>query len=212
MRIASAAGFLTILATFATPAHAQIGSNETSIAVGLVSSTLAGEDADNVSSKIGFIGEIQLVHPLNRRIGIQTGAGIIQKGSHLSLTQVGGDDSSLNLSYLEVPAMLRIGFAGRYSEIRPAIFFGPAASLNVGCKYKVPTQGGGSIESDCEPDGPQIKAYDFSLVAGAGAEFGAFGAFARYDHGFVSIDNSGAGDKVYNRAIIVGVTWNNSAR
>lgn len=76
--------------------------------------------------------------------------------------------------------------------------------------FKVGTQGGGSIESDCEPDGPQIKAYDFSIAGGGSVEFGSFGAFARYDHGLVSIDNSDDAGKVYNRAIIVGVIWNTS--
>lgn len=213
MRIRTVTGFLTIIAAgFAAPAHAQLGSNETAIAVGVVSSTLAGEDAQNVSRKTGFMGELQLVHPLNSRIGVQSGLGIIQKGSQLALAGGGSDKSSLKLSYFEIPAMLRVGFARRYSDVRPAIFFGPAVALNVGCRYKVATQNGGSIESDCEPDGPQIRAYDFSLVAGAAVEFGNFGGFARYDHGFVSIDNSGFGDKVYNRAIIVGATWSNSGR
>lgn len=198
--------------TIASELHAQIGQNETSLLGGVVSSTLAGESADNVSRKYGLMGELQLVHPFTTQIGLQTGLGIVQKGASLALGGGTTDKSQLKLSYFEVPLMLRIGFAGRYADVRPAVFFGPIAALNVGCKYNVATQGGGNFESDCEPDGPEIKAFDFSLAAGASAEFRNFGAFARYDHGLVTVDNSDAGDKVFNSAIIVGVIWNTSSR
>ncbi len=213
MRIRTVAGLLTICAAVTTaPLQAQIGTNETAFLVGLVSSTLAGEDAGNVSRKTGLMAELQLVHPFTPNIGFQTGLGIVQKGASLALGGGTTDKSGLKLSYFEVPAMIRIGFAGRYSELRPAVFLGPTASLNVGCQYKVATQNGGSIESDCEPNGPQIKAFDFSIAGGGSVEFGSFGAFLRYDHGLVSIDNSDLADKVYNRAIILGVIWNTSSR
>ncbi len=213
MQIRTVACLLAIYAAgTATPLHAQIGSNETALIVGLVSSTLAGEDASNVSRKIGMMAELQLVHPFTQNIGFQTGLGVVQKGASLALGGATSGKSSLKLSYFEAPAMLRIGFAGRYSEVRPALFFGPIASLNVGCRYKVPTQNGGSVESDCEPDGPQIRAYDISIAGGGSVEFGRFGGFLRYDHGMVSIDGSDFADKVYNRAIILGVVWNTSSR
>ena len=212
MHRGTAAGLLMILVVGApASAYAQLGASETSLLGGIVSSTLAGADVDNASRKTGLMGAIQLVHPLTTHIGLQTELGIIQKGASLSLAPAAGK-SQLKLSYFEVPAMLRIGFAGKYSELRPFIFFGPAVSLNVGCQYKVATGGGGSVESDCDPDGPDISAFDFSAVGGASIERGSFGIFARYDHGFRTIDGSSARDDVKNRAFMAGVIWNTSTR
>lgn len=192
-------------------AHAQVGANETALLGGLVSATLAGADVADANRQTGVMGALQLVHPFTTRIGFQTELGIIQKGATIPLSG-SASTISLKLSYLEVPAMLRVGFAGKYSTLRPALFFGPAAALNIGCKYKVPTQGGGSIESDCQQDGPDISAFDFSLVGGGSIEFGNFGAFARYDHGLRTIDNSDEKDDVRNRAFILGAIWNTSKR
>jgi hypothetical protein len=214
MRIGIAAGVLLILAVgSAAPAFAQLGANETAVLGGLVSSTLAGRDVDNASRQTGLMGALQFTHPVSTHIGLQTELGLIQKGAYLTFgTATGTGKSQLKLSYLEVPALIRIGFAGKYSEIRPYIFFGPAGSLNVGCKYKVGTGGGGSFESDCDPDGPDISAFDVSAVVGGSIERGNFGIFARYDHGFRTIDGSSAKDDVMNRALIFGLLWNTSSR
>ncbi len=175
MRIRTIAGLLTIFAAgTAARLHAQVGQIETALLGGIVSSTLAGEDADNVSRKTGFMAELQLVRPFTTQIGFLTGLGIVQRGASLALGGGTTGKSALKLSYFEVPAMLRAGFAGRYSQVRPAIFFGPIASLNVGCKYKAATQNGGSVETDCEPDGPQIKAFDFAIAGGGSVEFWKF--------------------------------------
>jgi hypothetical protein len=158
------------------------------------------------------MGAVQLVHPFTRQIALQTEFGVIQKGASLSLG-AGNGTSTLKLQYIEVPAMLRLNLAGKYAEIRPALFFGPAVALNVGCKYKVPTgTSGGTFESDCDPDGPDIAALDYSLVGGGSVEFGSFGVFARYDHGLKSIDGSETHDDVKNRAIMLGIIWNTSNR
>jgi hypothetical protein len=195
-----------------TPALAQLGANETALLGGIVSSTLGGADADNVSRHTGVMGAIQLVHPFTPRFALQTELGIIQKGASLSLGS-GSGTATLKLQYLEVPAMLRINLAAKYSEIRPAFFFGPAIALNMGCKYKVPTNtSGGTFESDCDPDGPDIAALDYSVVGGGSVEFGSFGVFARYDHGLRTIDGSSTADDVKNRAFILGVSWSTSSR
>lgn len=214
MRIRQVAGFLTLV-TLATagPAIAQVGRNETSLLGGGVISNLAGRDVQNGlgTTRVGLMGAVQLVHPFTQLIGIQTEFGILQKGASL---QFGGSttQSSIQLSYFEIPVMARINFAGKYATWRPAIFAGPAVALNVGCKYKLGTQDGGSIESDCEQGGPQIKAFDFSAVAGASLEYGSFGLFARYDHGLVTIDASDAKDDVRNRALVFGFIWNTTSR
>jgi hypothetical protein len=213
MQIRTVAGLVSILMGMSVAtAQAQFGSNETALLGGLVSATVAGADVENVSRHTGLMGAVQLVHPFTRQIGLQTELGVIQKGASLSLG-AGNGTSTLKLQYFEVPAMLRISFASKYSEVRPAIFFGPAVALNVGCKYKVPTgTTGGTFESDCDPDGPDISAIDYSVVAGGSIEFGSFGAFARYDHGLRTIDSSSPPDDVKNRAIIIGVIWNTSNR
>lgn len=213
MRIRTAAGLFTIfMAGSAAPAHAQFGANETALLGGLVSATLAGPDVTDVSRQTGLMGAFQLVHPFTRQIAFQTELGIIQKGASLALGAASGK-TTLKLTYLEVPAMLRINMAGKYSTIRPAIFLGPAVALNLGCKYKTPTNAsGGTFESDCEPNGPDIAALDFSVVGGGSVEFGDFGVFARYDHGLRTIDASSSPDDAKNRAFILGVSWSTSNR
>lgn len=194
-------------------AGAQVGQNEISLLGGLVFSTLDGADASGVSRRTALMGAAQLVKPLTTNIGLQTEFGILQKGASLPLGGSSGTGSSaLNLTYLQVPAMLRIGFAGKYSEVRPAIFFGPAVALNVGCKYKVGTQGGGEFQANCDPDGPQISAFDFSGLVGGSIEVGRYGAFARYEHGFRTIDASDDRDDLKNRAFVIGVIWNTTSR
>lgn len=199
--------------TFVPAASAQIGQNEISLLGGLVFSTLEGADVSDVSRRTALMGAAQLVKPLTTNIGLQTELGLLQKGATLPLGgSLGTGSSALHLTYLQVPAMLRIGFAGKYSQVRPAIFFGPAVALNVGCKYKVGTQGGGEFQADCDPDGPEISAFDFSALVGGSVEFGRYGAFARYEHGFRTIDASPEKDDVKNRAFIIGVSWNTMSR
>src|SRR5687767_5807769 len=97
-------------------ANAQIGQNEISLLGGLVFSTLDGADVSDVSRRAALMGAAQLVKPLTTHIGLQTEVGVLQKGASLPLGgSLGTGSSALHLTYLQVPAMLRIGFAGKYA-------------------------------------------------------------------------------------------------
>lgn len=80
-----------------------------------------------------------------------------------------GDDGSLDLSYVTIPALLKVGLPT--GVVRPSLFGGVALALNVGCEVDE------NNPQDCDDvTGLEVKDTDWNAVVGADLQFGLGGA------------------------------------
>jgi hypothetical protein len=77
----------------------------------------------------------------------------------------GGEDIELKLTYIQIPVLARVNFAGTEGGIRPHFLLGPSVSFKIGCDAEAL---GLSFDCDDEEFDTGIKGTDFGLVFGAG--------------------------------------------
>ena len=115
----------------------------------------------------------------------------------------GDAEATLKLDYIEVPLFLKLVIPVEGSDVRPAIFAGPAIGFNMSAKAKGET-GEGSVEVDIKD---YVKSTDFSLIFGGGVGFmvgtNELGADVRYSLGLSSWDDSGEDFDVKNNVISI---------
>ena len=119
---------------------------------------LASQAAEETDGKVGLIGGISLDLPLSDYVGVRLGALYAQKGASFDVDGVEGTNS---LTYIELPAMLRLG-GSVYALI------GGAIGINRGC-----TVTAGSVSVDCSeiPDA-NINTIDLGIAGGIGFRAG----------------------------------------
>ncbi len=141
-----------------------------------------------------------------RSIGVVTEVRYILKGYAVT-------EPTLNVHYLEIPALLRLG-AVSTSTFPFHLFMevGPAFALRVHCE--VDYNGGRSDPCDRGAAFGQdwrIRRFDVSGIVGAGVavRVGDNTALvgARYDYGFVNIGSSGLGVPTKNRSSLLYLGW-----
>lgn len=145
--------------------------------------SVAGADLKDVSgtfdksNRTGFVGGVFLDWASSGLLGFQVGAQYTQKGTDLTIAQ---DIQNLNLGYLEIPAVLKLGLP--LGNIRPSVFGGAGLSFNTGCD-----QDG----NDC---GDSVKGTDFMGIAGADLAIYLGGlsiwADARYHFGLQNVSDA----------------------
>ena len=146
----SAFASFALLAVAVPRAQAQEG-----LALGFrggVSVASASFDADETFSKsnrTGFVGGIFLNYDVGV-LGFQVGGQYAQKGVDLD---VGNAVDEFSLSYLEIPAVVKLGIP--LGIIKPSVFGGAGLGFQTGCDES---------GEDC---GDQIKGTDFTGIAGA---------------------------------------------
>lgn len=156
----------------------------------------ASIDVDNVGdlvddgNRTGFTGGVFLDWGGSGLFGFQVGAQYTQKGAELDFGDVVED---LNLSYLEIPAVLKLGIPLGF--IKPSVFGGVGLGFNTGCDF------GGD---DC---GDDVKSTEWAGIFGADAAFyfSSFSLWAdlRYHYGLNDISDVSDGadlDELKNRA------------
>ena len=159
-------------------------------------------DEDVSGRRTGFVGGLFVVVPVTELIAFQGEALFSQKGTSFDAD---GDEGSLELDYLEVPLLLRVGTAssGRTSF---HAFAGPAIGLKLRSKFSA-TFEGETEDEDIEDD---IEAFDIGLVGGAGVDFGRFTLDGRYTWGLRNVLNVDPDEaRIKNRAfsIMAGVRF-----
>jgi len=92
--------------------------------------------------------------------------------------------AGINLDYIQLPVLLKAELRKPESKVTPSVFVGPAIGFNLGCKITAEGDGQDASE-DCPDD--TFKSTDFSLVFGAGLEFGRLSLQGRYDMGLGSV-------------------------
>lgn len=119
-------------------------------------------------------------------------------------------DLVYRVGYVEIPLLLKL-FYGRRGGTRiiPSVFAGPAIGLKAKCWVKS-TVSANTVEGTCHAvGGPDYDARstDFSLVFGAGLDYGPVAFQARYDLGLSNIVSSGPATDVKTSAWVLTAGW-----
>jgi hypothetical protein len=151
--------------TFVPRRRAAVGAE-----VGYSRTTLGGPDANGLRSRQGAITGIFLQTPLAGPLSLRPELHFALKGGRAQATVEGGGTAQLDieLAYLEVPVLLRVGLPR--GRIRPMLFGGPAGALQIGCDLQLigPDQ---PVRSTCgAADFTVFRELDLSYVIGGGLE------------------------------------------
>lgn len=160
------------------------------VRAGVVFANIHGdfEDVANPDSKLGFDGG-GFFEVMPGPIGIALEANYVQKGFSVSGQQsddegnpLGIVESNMNLSYLEIPVLLRLSMPGG-GAITPYLSVGPTLGIALGATFE--NEGTGLPDIDF---GDDLEKLDLGGLVGVGARFGTgpvrFGIEARYSTGF----------------------------
>ncbi|HZD04819.1 MAG TPA: porin family protein [Longimicrobiales bacterium] len=171
---------------------------------GVTFSNFTGDDVEDseLDTKTGFFVGASLGVPLGGILGLGTGAYYVQKG-----VEEAGGDASLDLAYLEIPALLQVVVTGPERPVGIGLFLGPSFAFNLSCDGS--SDGGES--ADCSD---RVKGFDLGALFGAGVSFAAgeratISVNGGLDLGLTSTDDTGADEDIKNQAYFlgVGVSW-----
>ena len=178
---------------------------------GLSLASLGGDDAQDFDSKTGlsFGGFFNV--PVSDMLGVQVGAGFVQKGA--SETEL-GVDLEFEMGYIEIPLLLTLS-PPTSGNVGFTFSVGPAIGFNTGCTLSG-TEGGITVEIDCDDPsiGLEVKSFEVGAMVGAGLDIGLTESVSLvldgfYNLGLTKVDDSGVDDDVKNRAfsILAGVSF-----
>ena len=180
----------TLSLAAARPAAAQL---EIGVKGGLTFATLSESDlSPDFKSQTGFIAGVHFGIPLGHRFLLQPEGLISQQGT-------GTDNGNLKLSYLVIPANLRINLGS--GGIRPFILGGPYAAFRLSCSVE------SIVGANCEQ--LDLGDTDWGLDFGGGLRFGNFFGEARYNLGLKDISNVSSGFDTKQRvfSLMVGIAF-----
>jgi hypothetical protein len=155
--------------------------------VGISISNLGGDDISGTDSRTGLAVGWAFGVPAGERWSIQPEFHYWEKGAS---TRFFGVQTDLDLSYLEVPVLLRVDLT-QGSSFTPHVLVGPTFGINLTCTARV-SAGPFSGEQDCaDRENFDVNALDFGVAAGFGvsADMGGWdlSADARYAIGLADV-------------------------
>jgi hypothetical protein len=159
-------------------------------------------EVDLFEGRTAFVGGLFVVVPANDVIAFQGEALFSQKGTSFD---EGGDAGDLELDYLEVPLLLRVGSPSS-GAASFHVFAGPSVGFKLRSKLTA-TFDGESEDEDIDDD---VEKVDVGLVAGAGVGFGRFTVDGRYTWGLRNVVSADTEEiKLKNRvfSIMAGVRF-----
>lgn len=129
--------------------------------------------------------------------GIRSGLRYTQRGAEgTSTTNTGAQiTSTVELDYLEVPALVLLRTPSNTSTLVARAYAGPVAAMEVNCGLSV-EGGGNSASASCDEAGAGDVFDDFDVLsrfgAGVGLQAGPgqFTVDARYDYGLLNLTGS----------------------
>jgi hypothetical protein len=166
--------------------------------------------------RIGLQLGVWLNRPLAGRLSLQPELHYTQKGASYAASFFEPGEGtfeaevSLELSYLELPVLLRADLGRASGRVRPFIVAGPVLAYQTGCRIGFELAGfggfGGSEDCDAEVESnEQINTFDVGAAVGGGLAVRRGGreltAGVRYTHGLRSLARSG--ENVTNRNVSV---------
>ena len=122
-----------VAALVAQSMHAQsvrtpMGVAQVGLEGGVSISNFVGDDAGNAKNRTGGYGGLSfIVQPAGSAIGLQTGVNYIMKGAKSSFTSgssLPNVTGGVQLGYVEVPVMLRIGVPLNVAGVAPTLIAG----------------------------------------------------------------------------------------
>jgi opacity protein-like surface antigen len=156
----------------------------------------------DTTSRYGVVAGAFAAYTVYPALSIQAEVSYAQQGAHFAFED--GTESTLALSYLHVPLLLRLDI-DTPGRLTPYILAGPGLAILLSAEDR---------RSDVEFDRTDVTSpLDFVAVVGLGvwlhAPGGAAGIEARLAHGFVTIDrdDSDTRDDIDNRMLSVSVTY-----
>lgn len=167
--------------------------------------------------RIGLQGGLWLNTPLSGSLSLQPELHFTHKGLGFSgSADEPGEgpidfDVSLNLSYAELPVLLRADFGQAAGSVRPFLLAGPVVSYQISCSIEA-SIATFSTSRDCDEDldaDEQINKLDVGAALGGGLAFRLSGrevtAGLRYTHGLRSVSRRGESATNQNFSILLGI-------
>ncbi len=167
--------------------------------------------------RLGLQAGLWLNKPLSGSLSLQPELHFTQKGlSYEGSVSVPGEPAvtgevSLDLSYLEVPVLLRADLGQAEAKVRPFLLAGPVLSYQTSCTTSSKFDGF-SETSDCDAEGDaEINKVDLGAAVGGGLAFmlgsREVTAGLRYTHGFRSISKEESGITNQNFSLLFGIAF-----
>lgn len=164
------------------------------VKAGVNSSTLStDDDAVDVSSRWGAVAGLFAGRNISENVGIQLEGLFSQRGAK---DNTSGSDTTLRLTYLDVPLTARFGSTST-NNVHFHAFTGPQLGIKLSAKAKDDLLG---VEIDLDDD---VKSWDFGWTIGAGVEMNRLSLDARYTMGLTDIDDSDTDASTKNRTFTV---------
>lgn len=167
--------------------------------------------------RIGLQGGLWLNRPLSGSLSLQpelhfTHKGLGFTGSADELGEGPTDfDLSLNLSYAELPVLLRADLGRTDGGVRPFVLAGPVVSYQISCSIEA-SIATFNTSRDCDEDldaDEQSNKLDVGAAVGGGLAFRLSGrevsAGLRYTHGVRSLSKQGDSATNQNFSILFGI-------
>ena len=184
--------------------------------VGYSRADLIGANADIVESKQGAITGVYIHFPVHPVVAIRPELLFSLRGGRTVVGIAGTDDLGvidLELAYLEMPLLARLVWPR--GQVRPAVFGGPSAAIQIGCDFLLitpdTTRSTCGEEEDGDVDVAQVRSWDVGWVAGAAVELylqrTTLSLQGRYSEGLRSVLESGVELKNRGAAILFGLTF-----
>lgn len=147
-----------------------------------------------IKYRYGFQVGAYVNRSFNSMFSLQPELHYVQKGTKLEIGGTSPGSLTIDLSYVEVPVLLRADFGS--ASWRPFVTAGPTFSFRVGCKATAKTSGA-TLSVDCkefDDDGTiadPFETTDFGATVGAGLVGSLGGQRAlvqlRYGRGFKTV-------------------------
>ena len=170
------------------------------------SRTSLGGDARGFDSRTGpsFGGFFNF--PVSDVLGVQVGAGFVQKGASYSDSVIG--NLEFEVAYIEIPLLLTLS-SPTVGNVGLTFSVGPAVGFVTGCNISLSGAGVTVSEGDCEE-----KFFEVGAMVGAGLKIGltenvSLVLDGLYNHGLTTTSGSGFVDDTKNRAfsILAGASF-----
>ena len=179
---------------------------------GGLSLTSLGGDARGFDSGTGlsFGGFFNV--PVSDVLGVQVGAGFVQKGASFSDSVIG--NLEFELGYIEIPLLLTLS-PPTVGNVGFTFSVGPAVGFKTSCNISL-SDAGVTVELDCHDPMSEsdLKSFEVGAMVGAGLEIGLTeNVFlvldGLYNLGLTTTSDSGPVDDTKNRAfsILAGASF-----
>jgi hypothetical protein len=155
-------------------------------------------------SRAAWMAGVFVEVPVARHVAFQPEAVVSTKGA--SISPGGSSALSIDLTYLDVPLLLRVEVPTR-GKVVPYVYAGPNVGILLRART-VATIAGTKVDEDMKDE---LKDTEFGVALGAGVRFGMMLIEARYVQGLTNVVklDEGESGKATNRVlkIIAGVRF-----